>query len=173
MFKIIISILFVGISFLLQANILQAVSFGGIVPNLMIITTASYGFMRGKKSGILIGFFSGLCMDIFFSDVLGYYALIYMYIGYLNGNFRKIFYPEDIKLPIFLILGSDLIYNLLCYISSFLLRGRFQFIYYVIHIIMPEMIYTIVITCIFYPLLRWVENRLESRDKEGVSNIVS
>ena len=173
MIKIIISVLFVMVCFLLQGTLFQTLSFGGIVPNLMIILTAFYGFMRGKKSGILIGFFSGLCLDIFFSNLLGYYALIYMYIGYMNGKFRKLFYPEDIKLPLFFILGSDFIYNMICYITSFLLKGRFQFIYYFIHIIIPEMIYTIVITCILYPLLKWIENRLESREKEGASNIVS
>lgn len=161
------------ICFLLQGTLFQTISFGGIVPNLMIIITASYGFMRGKKSGLLVGFFSGLCMDIFFGDILGFYALIYMYIGYFNGKFRRIFYPEDIKLPIFLILGSDFLYNFVCYAAMFLLKGRFQFTYYLLHIILPEMIYTIVISCIIYPLIKWVEVRIEFKEKEGVSSIVS
>ena len=173
MLNIVVSALFVIICFLLQCTVFNNLSFGGIIPNLMIIVTASYGFMRGRKSGLLVGFFSGLLMDIFFNSILGFYALIYMYIGYLNGIFRKMFYPEDIKLPIALIVSSDFIYNMVIYILSFLLKGRFQFSYYFLNIIIPEMVYTIIVTCVLYPLLLLVESRLEWREKEGASKIVS
>ena len=173
MLNIVVSALFVIICFLLQCTVFNNLSFGGIIPNLMLIVTASYGFMRGRKSGLLVGFFSGLLMDIFFNSILGFYALIYMYIGYLNGIFRKMFYPEDIKLPIALIVSSDFIYNMVIYILSFLLKGRFQFSYYFLNIIVPEMVYTIIVTCVLYPLLLLVESRLEWREKEGASKIVS
>ena len=170
--KIIVSAFFVVIGFLLQCTVFRSFSFNGIIPNLMIIITASYGFMRGRKSGLLIGFFSGLLMDIFFGNYLGFYALIYMYIGYLNGVFRKMFYPEDIKLPIALIVGSDFLYSICIYVLSFFLKGRFQFLHYLLNVIVPEMVYTIIITCILYPLLLLVESRLEWREKEGASKIV-
>ena len=105
--KIVVSLL-IFVCFLLQSTIFHSLSFGGIVPNLMIILTASFGFMRGEKSGLLVGFFSGLFIDIFFGEVLGFYALVYMYIGYTNGKFNRIFYPEDVKLPMALIIVSDL-----------------------------------------------------------------
>ena len=95
-----------------------------------------------------------------------------MYIGYLNGVFKKMFYPEDIKLPIALIVGSDFLYNILIYLLTFLLNGRFQFLYYFFNIMIPEMVYTIIVTCIFYPLLLFSESLLERNDKEGVSKIV-
>ncbi len=53
-----------------------------------------------------------------------------MYIGFVNGKFSRIFYPEDIKLPLALIIVSDISYGLICYILMFLLRGRFHFPYY-------------------------------------------
>ena len=172
MLNIFVSAIFIFLCFLLQSTVFNSLSFGGIIPNLMIVVTASYGFMRGRKSGLLVGFFSGLLMDIFFGDILGFYALIYMYIGYLNGVFKKMFYPEDIKLPIALIVGSDFLCNFVIYILTFFLRGRFQFSYYFLNIIVPEMVYTIIITCVLYPLLLLVEGCLERREKEGASNIV-
>ena len=172
MLSVLVCIFFVIICFILQSTVFPSLAFGGIIPNLMIVVTASYGFMRGRKSGLLVGFFSGLIIDIFSSSVLGFYALIYMYIGYLNGIFRKMFFPEDIKLPIALIVGSDFLYNMTIYVVSFFLKGRFQFSYYFLHIIMPEMVYTIIVTCVLYPLLLLVERRLEWREKEGASKIV-
>ena len=167
MLKLIVSPFFILLSFLLQGTFFRALSLNGIVPNLMIIVTASYGFMRGRRSGLLTGFFSGLLIDIFFGDLLGYYALIYMYIGYTNGIFRKTFFPEDIKLPLLLILGSDFAYSIICYVLSFLLKGRLNFGHYFINIIIPELVYTIVITCILYPILIRIEGKLEWKEKEG------
>ena len=149
------------VCFLLQCTVFHALSFGGIVPNLLIVLTASFGFMRGEKTGLLIGFFCGLLVDIFFGNSIGFYSLLYMYIGYMNGKFSAVFYPEDIKLPIALIIVSDFFYGFICYVILFLLRGRFDFQYYFMHIILPEIVYTIVVTIFLYPLILWINTGLE------------
>ncbi|MDD6811789.1 MAG: rod shape-determining protein MreD [Lachnospiraceae bacterium] len=168
----IVSALFIFLCFLLQCTVFRALAFGGIVPNLLIVLTASFGFMRGEKTGLLIGFFSGLLIDIFFGSVIGFYSLIYMYIGYVNGKFTTIFYPEDIKLPITLILCSDFVYGITCYVILFLLRGRFDFQYYLVHIILPEIVYTIVVTLFLYPVILWVNHRLERTEKRSEKKFV-
>ena len=88
----IIVILTVIICFLLQSTIFKFLSFASISPNLLIIVTSSFGFMRGKKEGMVIGFFSGLLIDIFYGSVIGLYALLYMYVGYTNGLSEKCFF---------------------------------------------------------------------------------
>ena len=164
--RFIVSFLLVISCFVLQSTVFKSIAFGGIIPNLMIVLTASFGFMRGEKAGILFGFFCGLLADIFFGSVIGLYAMIYMYIGYANGKFNMIFYPEDIKLPLALIFVSDMAYGLLSYIILFLMRGRFHFTYYLIHIILPEMVYTIVVTLIFYPFILLINKKLEDREQK-------
>lgn len=158
--------------FLLQCTVFHALSFGGIIPNLLIILTASYGFMGGRWSGLITGLLSGLLLDIFFGSTIGFYALIYMYIGYINGCFAKVFFPEDIKLPLGLIAASDLVYNILCYCLLFLLRGRFQIGYYFMHIILPEIIYTVGISLILYPLILRIDQRLTEREKRSAKKFV-
>ena len=170
--RIVITAFFIILCFLLQCTVFRYFDFSGIVPNLLIILAASFGFMRGRKTGLIVGFFCGLLMDLFFGSVIGFYSLIMMYIGYTNGLFRRIFYPEDIKLPLILILSSDLVYNLLCYILLFLLRGKFQFYYYFLHVMVPEMVYTITITCILYPILLIVNRKLEAFEKRGAQKFV-
>lgn len=158
--------------FLLQVTLFRSLAFAGITPNLLIVLTSSFGFMRGEKEGLLIGFFSGILCDIFFADMLGFYALVYMYIGFLNGKFCKIFYPEDIKLPLALITVSDLSYGIICYVLLFLLRGRLNFLFYLRTVILPETVYTIVITCLLYPLALFVNNRLEGFERKRAKKFV-
>ena len=140
----------IGVCYLLQTTFFDTLSFASISPNLLIIVTSSFGFMRGRKEGLFIGFFCGLLLDIFGGGVLGFYSLLYMYIGYINGMFRKLFYPEDIKLPLVLIAGSDLSCNLLIYFIMFLFRNRYDFNYYFLQLMIPELVYTMVITIFLY-----------------------
>lgn len=157
--------------FVLQTTLFQALSFGGISPNILIIITVSYGFMHGKKCGMVVGFICGLLMDIFYGDVIGFYALVYLYIGAANGVFHSIFYQEDIKLPLVLILASDFVYSFICYILLYLLRSRFDILFYFSHIVIPEIVYTIFVTVFIYPcilLLNWTMDDVERGDNKIV-----
>ena len=151
------TVLFILICLILQCSVLSALSLGGIVPNLLLILTSAYGLIRGEKDGLLIGFFCGLLLDILFSDFLGFYALLMMYIGFLNGKLNRAYYPEDYKLPIALIVISDLTYGLICYVLLFLLRGKFYFFYYLGHVILPEVVYTVVAAIVLYPMILFAE----------------
>lgn len=162
----------ITICFLLQSTLFQSLSFASISPNLLIVVTSSFGFMRGRKEGMWIGFFSGLILDIFFGSVIGFYALIYSYIGYINGFFRKRFFPDDIKLPLILIAASDFSYNILVYLFLFFLRGRFRFDYYLVNIILPELVYTILVTIVLYFVILKINNKLEETEKRRASKFV-
>lgn len=160
-------LLIIFIGYILQCSVFTHISLGGIVPNILIIITSSFGFMRGKNEGLAIGFIAGLMVDVFFGGILGFYALSYMVIGYVNGFFKSIFYPEDIKLPMVLICTSELLYCMICYVFLFLMRGRLNLGYYFIHVILPEMVYTVLITIIFYRLILIVNEWLEGIEKRS------
>ncbi len=159
--RIAIELLIVITAFILQTTVFRAISLGGIVPNLLIIVTSSFGIMRGRKEGMFIGFICGMLVDVFFGDILGFYTLVYLFIGYLNGVFQSLFYPEDVKLPMILISASEAVYCFICYIFLFLLRRRLHLWYYIVHIILPEIVYTIVATIVLYRGILFVNEKLE------------
>lgn len=166
--KIVITVMIL-ICFLLQSTVFKALSFASISPNLMVVLVSSFGFMRGKREGMFIGFFSGLIIDIFFGNVLGFYALIYMYIGFLNGFFRRIFFPEDIKLPLILISVSDLACNMIVYFVLFLFRGKLELGFYMMHVVIPELVYTLLVTVVLYFIILQVNQQLEKAEKRSAS----
>lgn len=158
--------------YLLESTVLQKIALASIVPNLLIVVTSAFGFMRGKKEGMLIGFFCGLLKDVMTGQLLGIYALIFMVIGYGNGFFSKIFYGDDVKLPIFLIAASDFLYGIIIYAVMFMLRSDFNFGYYFQHIIMSELVYTVLISFGLYYLLLKVNLMLEEDEKRSASKFV-
>ena len=143
--KIVLFII-IAICFLLQTTVFRALTFANIGPNLLIIVVSSFGLMRGKKEGLWVGFFCGLLIDIFFGFYLGGYALLYMYIGYINGLFK-------------------IVNNLMIYIVMFFMRSRFSFWYYFTSIILPEFVYTMVITIFLYFILLKINQKLEEHEK--------
>ena len=110
------------VCFILQCTVFQVLSLASVSPNLLLVITSSLGFMRGEREGLLVGFFSGLLTDIFFGNLFGVYALLYMFLGYGSGLFHRVFYDEDIKLPMIWIALSELIYGLSVYFFMFLMK---------------------------------------------------
>ncbi len=164
--KRLVEALSVIVCFLLQSTIFHYAGFAGIVPNLMIIITSIFGFMEGRSDGMVVGFVSGLLIDIFYGSVLGVNALIFLLIGYGNGVANRGFYPDDIKFPLLFISISDIVYLIMTYLSGFLLRARFNLGYYFLHLMLPELVYTIIVSLFIYLAVRWILLRIEGRFEE-------
>ena len=168
----VITFFIILISFLLQSTLFVKLKFGAVSPNLMLVVTSSFGFMRGRKSGIAVGAISGLLVDIFCGQLLGFHTLLYTVIGYLNGSFERLFYDEDIKLPIVLISASEFLYGICIYVFVYMLQGDFAFGTYLFSIIIPELVYTILVTLILYQVILHINRKLESEEQRSASKFV-
>lgn len=169
--KLSMAALIVATAFL-QCSVFQIFRIASVGPNLLLIVTVSFALMRGRRSGLLTGFFCGLSLDLFFPGHIGFQALIYMWIGYLCGYSYRIFYDDDIKTPVLLVGISDLVYGFAQYLFTFLMRGRIHFFYYLGRIIIPETLYTIVITIFVYRFLFLLNRKLEKTDKRRLDSFV-
>ena len=172
MFRKLLMMVTILFCFILQSTVFPAISMGGVVPNIFIIIASTYGFMRDETEGLLAGFFCGILCDVFYGNILGFYALLYMMIGFINGRFSRIFYPEDIKLPMALITLSELSFSTVCYILLFLLNGRFNVLWYFMHLILPELIYTILVTLVLYPVILFVNQKLDAFERKRAQKFV-
>ena len=169
--KILIIALVVYFGFLLQISVFSRFKLAGVTPNILICIVSTYGFMKGRKYGIVIGFCTGLILDIFSGALFGMYALIYMYIGLLNGFFKKQFFGDDLKLPLVLIGTSDLIYGVSTYLSLFAIRSQYDFSYYLMNIILPEVVYTLLVSIFVYYIILKLNNWVEKIEKKGSDRI--
>ena len=164
--KIILALLII-IIFILQSTLFKWLSIASITPNLLLILTVSFGFMCGKTTGLFVGFFCGLMIDIFYGNLFGFNALVYMYIGFLNGFLYNIYYDEDIKVPLVLVAVSDLTYGGVIYAVQFMLRGRLNLLGYMRQIIFPELVYTVLLTLIFYRMFFRINKKLKEIEAKG------
>lgn len=152
-------------TFLLQTAVFRFLPFVASA-NLLIILVCSMGFLRGRRSGIWIGFLCGLLSDLFFEGLFGLSALIYIYLGYFSGSLGKIFFEKDIQIPMLLCSAADLLYGLLFYVVVFAFRGRLNFSVYMRHIILPEVIATLLFSLFFYKICAFLNQKISDRQME-------
>ena len=155
--------LYVG--FILQTGLFSRVALAGVTPNLMLVVVAMFGFQLGIKYGMITGFIAGLMLDTFCGSYFGMYALIYTYIGLLNGALSLVYFGDDIKLPLFLVGGSDFLFGMTIYATMFLLRNKSDLGFYVTNVMIPEAVYTTVVAIAMFFPLKWLCNWVDQGDE--------
>ena len=163
--RIVLNILLMLLALTIQNGIYHLLPFLAATPNLLLILTFSFGFIYGKEAGLLYGLLAGILLDLFYSGPFGFYTLLYIHIGYLNGICTRYYYEDYITLPLILSLVNELAYNAYIYVFSFLIRNRLDIAYYFWEIILPETIFTVVATLLLYRSFLFTNRRLEELEK--------
>ncbi len=161
------TVIIIIVGFLLQTTIFQSLKLANVAPNILLILTVCYAYMRGRTSGVIIGFFCGLLLDMMYGDVIGLYAFILMSIGLLCGYCQKIYFTDNYILPCTLVCISNLVYGIFCFTTGFLVRGRLTFGYSFTKIILPEMVYTLLVSVVIYHCLNMLEKVVSEKREEA------
>ena len=123
------------LAFLLQTSVFPLLPFLSASPNLLLILCFSFGF----------------------------YSLIFVFIGYVNGYFHAFYYEEYIQLPLFLCVLSGLAYHSYIYLLRFLIRGKWNLPYYAVHIVLPSIVFSFLLTLIMYRFFFSASKQLEEK----------
>ena len=158
--RIIVNIAFIIFAFALQICIFPFIPFLYASPNLLIILTFTYGFSLGVEEGMLYGVLCGVLMDLYFAGI---------WIGYINGRLSAFFYEEYIVLPVIVCMISEVMYNVFIYVFRFLIRDKFEVLYYLKNIVIPEVIITLIFTLLLYRFLLWCNKKLRILDSSGIN----
>ncbi len=164
--KRVAAVIVIVLAFLLQTTVFHPIELAESVPNLLLAVTITYGYLRGRTSGLVIGFVCGLLLDCMYGSVIGLYAFIIMTIGFVVGFCRKIYFTDSLILPVSLMVAGEFVYFIYLYITEFLMRGRLHFVFYFLHKFLPEMLYTTLIGVLVYELLALLDRKLDNTGKE-------
>ena len=165
--KNLVMILLVLCTFLLQTTLRGILPSEYTVPDMLMILTCSMGLMRGKKAGMLTGFFSGLLYDLFYGSVFGFTALCFLYAGFASGFLFKVFFDEDIRVPMATVGLSELVYKLALFILESAVYGRYRFGSYLTGTMLPSMIASVLFAIFMYTLYRLINKKLTEYEAEA------
>lgn len=148
------------VCFLLQTSVFSFFRISGIVPNCLLILVITVAYTRGQISSLFVGFFSGLLLDLCFSQTVGFCSILYMTVAFLAGYTNKIYDERDYFIPGLLGFVGELIYSFLYYVLFFLLRGKLELPTYFIYTILPRSFYTVLLTFLLYPIFHGMHRLL-------------
>ncbi len=155
------------INFILQTTLFHKIEIVDITPNTMVILIVSFAFMRGEIEGGFIGFVSGFLVDSFFGQFLGLNAFIGLVTGFLCGKIFNEFYKNSIFIPFFLTLFFNIFYEFLFFFFNAFLQGHPNIMPFLKIIIIPEALYTSILSFLIYRILFILNKKLEKYDRKN------
>ncbi|MGE4215189.1 MAG: rod shape-determining protein MreD [Anaerotignaceae bacterium] len=153
------------INLVLQSTLMNSIQIRGIIPNTAIIVIVSMSLLRGSTEGAITGVIAGLLQDIFFGIAFGYYTFWGMLLGFWVGKINKGFYRENYVIPIFICSISTVAYESCIYLTGMLFSGNTDYLYFLINLIIPEMVYNAILTILIYRVLFSINSILEQKEK--------
>jgi rod shape-determining protein MreD len=74
------------LALLLHTLVLSRLRVAGVTPDLMLLLAVAGGITGGPERGAVLGFVSGLVIDLFLQTPLGLSALVFSVVGYAVGT---------------------------------------------------------------------------------------
>ena len=155
-------VLYFLVLFVLQFSFLPLISIYGIVPDLLVLVTVSYAFLRGSAWGALVGFVLGLVQDLSVGSFFGLHAFTLTLIGLFFGRFSDRVFKEQLFLPITASVAATLAKYLISALIIYLLGYHFNPLIHMGRVLFILIIFQLVFA---YPI-HWSTFQLDKRIRD-------
>ena len=140
--------------YVLQGSVWNGLTSSNVVPDLLMVVVVAVAYIKGSNAGIIYGFFAGMLLDLTYGSFLGYFALLYLLMGCLAGFAQKLYRKDDNITPLLVIAVCIFFSQSAYYVTEFMLRGRLEYAFYFVNIILPKIICTVLIASVLYKLIQ-------------------
>ncbi|MGN0243899.1 MAG: rod shape-determining protein MreD [Lachnospiraceae bacterium] len=158
--RILISICLIILALILQMGVLPYIAIRGITPNLVLLTLVLLAFQTDARLGLLFGIVTGVLLDCMYCEYIGVYTVIFCVIGTLTGAFSTQFYKKDTSVSLCVVGVADILYGCMMYLRYYFLSEGVHMWKYIRSIMLPEVLYTIVVTILVYRLFMILDERM-------------
>jgi rod shape-determining protein MreD len=155
---------------IIQSTILDSVRIFNIIPNVMIVFVICAAFLRGSIEGAAVGFFMGLVQDMLFGTILGFYALLGMYLGLVVGVINRRLYRDNLLVIVFFTFFSTIGYEAsVFFMATFglILGGQVNVLHPLFGIILPEAFLNCIVSVFIYLFLFQWSEKFDEIDRSG------
>ncbi len=158
-------------SFILQYTLFPKIPYMSAAPDFMLMIPVAFAYRNGANYGMVTGFFSGLLIDIFYGQVIGIYALLFVAAGLAAGLLGRKFYSDNFYTPVLILTGCDVTVNILYFIIWFVMHSQFDFGQAFTDVIIPECVLTFLAGVLLLRLYDLIIRKMYQYNKEDVETI--
>lgn len=91
---------------LLHTTVLSHLRLAGVTPDIMLLVAVAGGLSGGPGTGALVGFASGMAIDLFLQTPLGLSALVFSLVGYSVGTIHNALLKAAWWIPVVTAFGA-------------------------------------------------------------------
>lgn len=148
--------------YFLQSNFFSWFTIAGVKPNLFVIYILFIGLFGNRTMGTIYGITVGMILDYLLEEKVGTNLIGLATIGFLATVFDRNFSKDSRMTIMFMTFGSTIIFEVMTYITKYILYSTNIEIFNFIIILLVEVLYNIILTIILYPMLQkfgyYIEN---------------
>lgn len=138
---------------ILQTTLLGELTFFGVAPSLMLVLVVCFSLMNDCIPSAVFAVVAGLLLDISGSRIIGFNALLMMYLSLGVVFFGQEFFRETPRAASMLVALSTFVYEMIYFIFSFAIFGGAHFFYMIARIILIECVYNALVAVPIYFLV--------------------
>lgn len=150
---------------LIQSTVLGSVSVFNVKPNLLMILIVSAALLGSNVEGAIVGFVCGLTQDMLSGRVVGFYALLGLYLGLGVASINKRLYRENVLVAIFTTFTCTIVYEFAVYFLNMFFRGSLGLAFPFKYVILPEAVYNGIVSIVIFLIVLKINNWSEESDR--------
>lgn len=174
--KVVIAIA-IFVSYFLQTSV-DFFALGSIKPDFILILTVYFALYRGAFAAVWIGFFGGILQDINLGgytnlvqqDVryyIGTSALAKTIVGFVTGKIAHNINKEATSLVVVIVFLASFAKGIIMFFTVAIFHSSTH-ASALITIVIPEALFTAVLSIVWFRLLRWAFPTVEKTETQGV-----
>lgn len=174
--KIVIGIA-IFVSYFLQTSV-DFFALGSVKPDFLLILTVYFALYRGSFAALWIGFFGGILQDInlggytnLVKQEMQYYigtsALAKTIIGYVSGKVARDINKDATSLIVIVVFVACLIKGIIMFFTVAIFHSSAHAAS-LITIVLPEALFTAVLSIVWFRLLRWAFPTVEKTEGQRI-----
>ena len=153
-FKYLLTAVLIFVLIILQTTVVRGVEVCNVIPNLLVVMVVCYSLLHGDYSALAVGAVCGLLLDIHGGRTVGMNALLCTLLAYLCVCVSGNLYNNNSFVALVFVLFLSMAYDLVIYIFNFAIWGHGNFVFVLLHKILPGSVYNSLVTLFLYPLVR-------------------
>lgn len=142
------------ILYFFQANFFGSFTINGVMPNLFVIFILIVGLFGNRFMGTIYGIVLGFFLDYLFRSKIGISAISLGMVGFLATIFDRNFSKDSRMTMMFMVAGATIVYEVMVYVGNYIVFSTNLEMMAFIKILLVEIVYNVILTIIFYPLIQ-------------------
>ncbi len=140
---------------IIQPTLITSISVFGITANIFLVSVLLVGFFRGKYEGAIYGLISGFIFGVVSGNIIGFDAILYMYLGLLAGVFSdSAFQVSHILIAVAAVFVASVIYGITKSLVYMMILDGVKFWFTQYRLVLIEAVYDAVIAIPLFYIIR-------------------